>query len=162
MVELVGLPAAAFCAMALLGCVNIRPEWKFDPNLDLSGRETFRVASAGNAPSTLSADDQRLWTWRQEMIRGLIRDDLAAKGYREAAADADLRVDFFVASGLKGMETFHEAERRGKIDIHVSDPVTGTWLWHGWATETLVDRLDENEAIREAIPLILSKFPKAS
>jgi hypothetical protein len=66
----------------------------------------------------------------------------------------------------------HQGESQGDVcqkggsgsesALHVVDPSTGQWLWHGWATETIVERLDENEEIREAVPLIPSKFPHAS
>ena len=158
----IGVRIAAIASVVLLGCVTIQPSWKFDPDLDLSGRHTFAVAESLEPPSGMSADDARLWTERRDLIQQLIRDDLIAKGYRETQEQPDLLVHFFAGIGLKGMGTDFGTERMGKIDIRVVDPSTGQWLWHGWATETMVERLDENEEIREAVPLILSKFPRAS
>ena len=50
----------------------------------------------------------------------------------------------------------------GELDIRAADSTTGKWLWHAWATETVTERLDADEEISKAVPLLLSNFPPAS
>lgn len=161
------LSLVLFASLVLSGCVRLQPSWKFDPDLDLSGRNSFSIAEATAPPTGMSAGDAQLWTQRRDLVRTLIRDDLVAKGYRETAESPDLLVHSRIGTGSTAVDSFgmdaeFEHERQGTVDIVVADPATGKWLWHGWAKETITERLDANEEIREAVPLILSKFPRAS
>jgi hypothetical protein len=158
---------AAIAWVAVLGCVGLQPSWKFDPDLDLSGRRTFSIAKATAPPIGMSESDAKLWNQRRDLVQKLIRDDLVAKGYREADEKPDLLVQSRVGTGNKAVDSFalrgsFEHERYGTVDIVVADPATGKWLWHGWVTETISEQLDANAEISKAVPLILSKFPPAS
>lgn len=145
-------------ALLLAGCTRIVPDWQFEPDLDLSPRASFSIAPAA-VPSGLSPDEQATWKHRRTLVASLVRSGLAAKGYREVADQPDLVVKLWAQVALKDSTTHQEAERLGTIDIVVMDPPTGTWLWHGWAAETITARLDGDAEIRKAVPLILEKFP---
>jgi hypothetical protein len=153
--------------IASLGCVSIQTDWSVDEALDLSGRKTFAIDQATDPPGGTSEADAKLWNQRRDLVRRLIRDDLVAKGWREDAEAPDLRVHYRIGRGSAAMVAYRvdarfEKEQMGKVDIVVTDPADGKWLWHGWATETIVERLDANEEISKAVPMILSRFPRAS
>jgi hypothetical protein len=148
-------------AIIATGCTRIQPEWTDIPDTGLSQKSSFRIDTA-TAPKSLDGDEKQLWEDRRTLIRGLIRAELVARGYREAINDPDFVIRFWGRRGGDYAQEHHYDEPKGTIDIRAMDPPTGKWLWHGWATETMVKRLDAEEEIREAVPMILEKFPRSA
>ena len=157
----IGSRLAVLAAVAAIGCTTIQTEYAEDLDADLSGRKTFSIEKA-ETPSEMDPGAAQAWSERRQLIRGLIRDELTAKGYQETGENPDLRVHFFAVRGYDFRQEHHFPEQRGMIDIRAADPASGEWLWHGWAKETLTERQDEEAEIRKAVPMILSRFPSAS
>ena len=149
---------AAACAVFVTGCVRIVPNWEFKPDLDLSGHETFSIAPAAT-PNGLSPDDRRTWEHRRWLVASLVQQELVAKGYRVVDADPDFLVKLYVAIYQKDGFTHQEHQFRGKVDVVAADPETKMWLWHAWAEETITSSLDHDAELRQAVPMLLEKFP---
>lgn len=148
-------------AALAIGCARIQPAWDDIPGSDLAGRHSFRIDTA-TPPADLGPDERRTWEDQRTLVRGLIREDLAAKGYRETINDPDFVVRFWGKRGASYAEEHHYAEQKGSLDIRAVDPETGAWLWHGWASETITRGFDADEEIRRAVAAILERFPTSA
>ena len=151
------LLAAALTA----GCTQIQPNWTDIPGTDLAQRNAFRLDTA-TPPEGLDEEEQQRWDERRKLVRGLVRQELTAKGYRETINDPDFLVRFWGKRGGAYSKFRYSGEQKGTIDIRAMDPETGKWLWHGWASETIVRRLDAEDELRKAVPMILEKFPRSA
>lgn len=154
--------AAIFALLATAlatGCARIQPAWSDLPASDLAGRSSFRIDTA-TAPADVGGDARKAWEDRRTLVRGLIRHELEARGYREVINDPEFVIRFWGREGADYAQQHHYDEKRGTLDIRAMDPDTGQWLWHGWASETITRRFDAEAALREAVPMILEKFPR--
>jgi hypothetical protein len=143
------------------GCTRIQPGWTDIPDSGLAQLRSFRLDTA-TAPEGLTGDERQLWDERRTLVRGLIREQLTAKGYREMINDPDFVVRFWGKRGGDYAQEHHYDEQKGTIDIRAIDPESSKWLWHGFASETIVRRLDAESEIREAVSMILEEFPRST
>ncbi len=135
-------------------------EWKINPAFDFAGKSRFRFGPEKNENPS---DPNATWVQQRNLVRTLIREELAAKGYREDEANADFVVQFYVGTTQRGtMYYYRDAERKGEVDIHMSLSESDPWVWHGWASKTETQGLDVDAAIRQAVQLILERMPPAS
>ena len=155
---------AVLVVLGLVGCAQTNARWSDSGPEGLAGLRTFHVAPAAANPDATVDSSPEVWRRRHAMIRDMIRADLASKGYQASAGgEPDFVVHVTAGIHLKsGAFTYTATSREGEIDIHVTRPGTSRWLWHGWATTTITQRLDRDETIREMVTEILSKFPQAS
>ena len=155
---------AALLGLALGACATPpATDWFLENEAELQGRRTFTVAPIQAKPGDWVDVSKAEWDGRQQLIRQRIRRDLTAKGYRETESNPDFRIDWVARIQLKSdFWTYTEGEREGEIDVRAVDPATGRWIWHGWATKTLTQKLDHEAVVQQAVSLILARFPPAS
>ncbi len=157
--------AAAAASLMWVGCASVqpgslRPEWKINADVDWTGKSRYRFGAEKQAAS---ADLEAVWVKQRELVRSLVREEMAAKGYTEDPESADWVVQFYVGTEPRGtMHYYRSTETKGQVDIHISTGESDPWIWHGWATRTVGEYIDADEEIRKAVPLILSKLPPAS
>jgi hypothetical protein len=154
---------ALLSILAVAGCTRVNAGWSLPSQADLASRRSFSLEAVSSSPGELSTASPEDWARRQRLLRTLILTELTNKGYRHSESSADFVVRYVAGVERKdGASTWGDGSLQGEIDVHAVDPVSGRWLWHGWATETLTARLDRDAEIRKAVREILSRFPPAS
>lgn len=57
---------------------------------------------------------------------------------------------------------YKQDQTEGEVDIRAADPKSGQWIWQGWARETMIERLNPDDEIDKAVPMIMERFPTAT
>jgi hypothetical protein len=146
--------------LAFVACAPVRAGWDLESQAELAGRRRYALEPVSSAPGELAGADLADHARRLRLVRTLILTSLTNKGYRLNASSPEFVVRYAVGHGGSGADD--DGSLPGRIDVHAVDPATQRWLWHGWASRTLVSRLDPDDEVRAAVAEILSRFPPAS
>jgi len=144
--------------LVIAGCAQVQASWDVEATGDLASRRTFSLEGLTTPP----AGSAKGWERDQRLLRTLLLGQLTEKGYLHSLGAPDFVVRYVAGADLVGAAASEGGSLRGEIDVHVIDPTSRRWLWHGWASAAPGSRLDRDREIRRAVTEILAKFPPAS
>jgi len=167
------LAGLAACASA----AGVRVKSDRNPDADFAHYATYTWATAPLGGSEWPArNDRTAFDWK---VRGLVDEQLAGKGYVQAAPGrADLVVDYRVsteekelndtfgeyaryrsAGGSQGLgEAWVQGYREGTLVVEIGDAATRQLVWYGSATAVVNPAL-RDERMPDAMRRVFAGFP---